>query len=226
MSKDQDHRDPTRSIATHHRSLPTGLGPHEQTLMHGPLLSESRNPSPSSALNPYLLPTLDPLSGLPHPPPIPFAAPWHYELRFPCDPRGPGIARVTLRAVLDAHGLAELADRAELLACELTTNSVRHTKGPASVRLQWLYPVLRVSVWDMSPDLPPTLPGFADRAVTGPEADAEGGRGLLILDAVADRWGGCAIGGEPHGPGGKSLWFELTLPGPPPDDRPASALVA
>jgi anti-sigma regulatory factor (Ser/Thr protein kinase) len=51
-------------------------------------------------------------------------------------PPGPGVARVTLRAVLDAHGLAPLVDRAELLASELATNSVRHTKGPASVLLQ------------------------------------------------------------------------------------------
>ncbi|QUW84791.1 ATP-binding protein [Streptomyces mirabilis] len=174
---------------------------------------------------PYLLPTLDPLSGLPHPPPLPFTAPWHYELHFPCDPRGPGIARLTLRAVLTAHGLAELMDRAELLTSELATNSVRHTKGPASVRLQWLHPVLRVSVWDMSPDLP-ALPGPLGAPTASPEAHADGGRGLLILGAVADRWGGCAIGDEPMGPGGKTLWFELNLPTPPPDGSPAAALAA
>jgi anti-sigma regulatory factor (Ser/Thr protein kinase) len=168
---------------------------------------------------PHLLPALDPLTGLPHPPPLPFTAPWHCELHFPCDPRGPGIARVTLRAVLDTHGLAQLADRAELLASELATNSVRHTKGPASVRLQWLHPVLRVSVWDMSPDLPP-MPGAPPR----PNAPhAEGGRGLLILDAVADRWGGCAVGEGAYGPGGKTIWFELNLPVPPSPTAPALA---
>ncbi|MET9850743.1 ATP-binding protein [Streptomyces ossamyceticus] len=189
-----------------------------------PNTAATHQPPPTAT--PYLLPALDPLSGLPHPPPLPFTAPWHYELHFPCDPRGPGIARVTLRAVLGAHGLAELTDRAELLACELATNSVRHTRGPASVRLQWLHPVLRVSVWDMGPDLPPELPGGAPRPLTGPATDAEGGRGLLILDAVADRWGGCAIGGEPHGPGGKTLWFELTLPEPPPDGSPMASVLA
>jgi len=111
------------------------------------------------------------------------------------------------------------------LTSEFATNSVRHTKGPASVRLQWLHPVLRVSVWDMSPDLP-ALPGPLGTLPASPGGYADGGRGLLILGAVADRWGGCAIGGEPQGPGGKTLWFELFLPGPSPEGDPASALAA
>ncbi|MFB4421799.1 ATP-binding protein [Streptomyces sp. QL37] len=139
-----------------------------------------------------------------HPAPIPFAGPWSYELSFPRDPRGPRIARATLRAVLDAHELSELGYRAELLASELATNSVRHTQGPAGVRLQWRHPVLRVSVWDLSPDLPEPY-----RPVVGP--DAEAGRGLAILELVADRWGGCAIGDGELGSGGKTVWFELTL---------------
>ncbi|MGA4839461.1 ATP-binding protein [Streptomyces sp. G45] len=100
---------------------------------NGTPLKPATTPPPPT---PYLLPTLNPLSGQPHPPPLPFTSPWHYELHFPRDPRGPGIARLTLRAVLAAHGLVDLTDRAELLASELTTNSVRHTQGPASVRLQ------------------------------------------------------------------------------------------
>ncbi|QHY98311.1 hypothetical protein SSPS47_24660 [Streptomyces sp. S4.7] len=159
-----------------------------------------------------------------HPVPIPFTEPWQYELSFPCDPRGPRIARTTLRAVLSAHGLTELTYRAELLASELATNSVRHTKGPAAVRLHWLFPVLRVSVWDMSPDLPEPR-----RRPGGPRggAEQEGGRGLVILDLVADRWGGCAIGEGPYGPGGKTIWFELALnSGPPPDAGAASSLAA
>ncbi|WP_308013490.1 ATP-binding protein [Streptomyces beigongshangae] len=145
-----------------------------------------------------------------YPEPLPFTAPWVYELHFPCDPRSPAIARLTLRAVLGAYHLADLADRAELLTTELATNSVRHTKGPASVRLQWLHPVLRVSVWDMSPDLPPLAPP------PPVSAHADGGRGMVILDTVADRWGGCAMGEGPYGPGGKTMWFELSVPTPTP----------
>lgn len=140
------------------------------------------------------------------------------------DPRAPGVARVTLRAVLIELGLAGLADRAELLLSELVTNSVRHTRGPASMRLQCFHPVLRVIVRDRSPKMPP-LPraGALAAALTpsdpDPDPDGECGRGLLIFDALADRWGGEALGEYPNGPGGKTLWFEPALP----DPRPTAA---
>ncbi|MGN5633603.1 ATP-binding protein, partial [Streptomyces sp. AC154] len=139
-----------------------------------------------------------------HPAPIPFAEPWSYELVFPRDPRGPRVARTTLRVVLRAHELTELSYRAELLTSELTTNSVQYAQGHAGVRLQWRYPVLRVSVWDLSPDLPKPYVSSV-----GPEAEA--GRGMVILELVADRWGGCAIGEGELGSGGKTVWFELAL---------------
>ncbi|MEU8778966.1 ATP-binding protein [Streptomyces sp. NPDC048606] len=146
------------------------------------------------------------------PPPIPYAEPWEYELHFPRDPRAPGVARTTLRAVLGAHGLAELADRAEPLASELATNSVRHTKGPASVRLRWTWPVLRVSVSDTSPVFPmPSGPP--------PPGDAGSGRGMAILELIADQWGGCCLDERLFGVGGKTVWFELRAyegPGTPP----------
>lgn len=152
--------------------------------------------------------------------PIPFDHPWEYELRFPRDPRGPGVARSTLRAVLTAHGLHELAYRAELLTSELATNSVRYAEHAPAVRLQWLYPVLRVSVWDADPKIPsPVSPP--------PPPDRERGRGLLILDVLADRWGGCPDAGdlaEKGAPGGKTVWFELAWGEPPPS--PVSVTVA
>ncbi|NBM21125.1 ATP-binding protein, partial [Streptomyces sp. GC420] len=118
----------------------------------------------------------------PNPHPIPFADPWEYELRFPGDPRGPAIVRATLKAVLAAHGLHDLADRGELLVSELATNAVRHARGYAAVHLRWTRPVLRVSVTDASPELP-------SRPAAAGCPDAEGGRGLLILDLLADDWG-------------------------------------
>lgn len=146
----------------------------------------------------------------PHPEPLPYTAPWCYELRFPCDPRGPGVARVTLQAVLIAHGIGELVDKAALLTTELATNSVQHSKGPALVRLLWRCPVLRVSVWDTGSGLPDL--GKPQR----PSPQADTGRGLLILDALADRWGGCGTEEGPYGPGGKTIWFELAVAGGPP----------
>ncbi|MEU8349253.1 MULTISPECIES: ATP-binding protein [Streptomyces] len=158
----------------------------------------------------------------PSPEPIGFHGPWEYELRFPRDPRGPGITRTTLRAVLGAHGLGVLADRAELLASEVTTNAVRYAAGPAVVRLRWLHPVLRVSVLDDCAGLP-VCPAAGPPDVPG--AEAERGRGLLILDLLADSWGdGPPEDTPPVGAVGKSVWFELVLgEEPPPAGVPALA---
>jgi anti-sigma regulatory factor (Ser/Thr protein kinase) len=155
---------------------------------------------------------------IPRPAPIPFADPWEYELHFPRDPRGPAIARTTLKAVLTAHGLSELTDRAELLASELATNAVRYSTGPATVRLLWTHPVLRVSVTDTCSEFPVPLPP------SGP--GAEQGRGLLILDLLADAWGGLCLDHSLFEVGGKSIWFELVLRDgpPPPGDIPAAGL--
>ncbi|MET8115706.1 ATP-binding protein [Streptomyces prasinus] len=142
-------------------------------------------------------------SMIPGPPLIPFAEPWEYELHFPRDARGPAVARTTLKAVLGAHGLSEFIDRAELLTSELATNAVRYALGPAIVRLRWANPVLRVSVTDTCPELP------APSAEGGPYE--ERGRGLLILDLLADDWGGCRLRESVLGVGGKSIWFELVL---------------
>lgn len=146
--------------------------------------------------------------------PLPFATPWEYELHFPRDPRGPGIARATIRSVLLAHGLDELRDRAELLTSELATNAVRYSRGPATVRLRWANPVLRVSITDTCPDFP-------DRGAAAEPWDAERGRGLLILDLFADAWGGCRLDRGLFGPGGKSIWFDLTFGDTEPPPVPA-----
>jgi anti-sigma regulatory factor (Ser/Thr protein kinase) len=156
-----------------------------------------------------------------YPDPIPYSDPWHYELQFPRDPRGPRIARVTLRAVLASHGLDQLTERAELLTSELTTNAVCHTSGPASVHLGWQQPSLRVSVWDTSPELPTGTATGGPRPLPSP--DGIGGRGLLLLDVFADSWGGCAIGDGPWGAAGKTIWFELRLKDGPPPTTPALA---
>ncbi|GAA1886297.1 hypothetical protein GCM10009753_13480 [Streptantibioticus ferralitis] len=129
---------------------------------------------------------------------------WEYCLHIPPDPRAPGIARDTLRSVLTRHGLPELIDKAVLLTSELTTNAFRYAEGCVSVRLDWRHPVLRVSVCDTNPELPTPF-------AASPEEDMIGGRGLLILDLLADRWGGYAIDKEPFGVGGKLIWFELTI---------------
>jgi anti-sigma regulatory factor (Ser/Thr protein kinase) len=105
--------------------------------------------------------------------------------------------RRILRLYLTRWGLLDVADAAELALTELIANVVRHVPGRRCQALIYLLPDggVRVEVADGSPRLP--------RAVAGDLLD-EGGRGLLLVDAVTDKWGveerrdGC----------GKTVWFE------------------
>ncbi|MFF1375741.1 ATP-binding protein [Streptomyces sp. NPDC058308] len=139
---------------------------------------------------------------------------WSYALHLPHDPRAPRVARMTLRAALAGHGMAELGDIAELLTSELVTNAYRHTEGPASLRLRSVRAGrLRVGVWDTSSHIPAPFdkPPGAFGGPTAPPApeDAGGGRGLHLVCECADSWGGWLLGHELTGRGGKLLWFEL-----------------
>lgn len=54
---------------------------------------------------------------------------WDYTLCIPNDLRAVTVCRRTLRLILTVHGLIGLVDTAELLAAELVSNAVRHTKA-------------------------------------------------------------------------------------------------
>ncbi|WP_405568310.1 ATP-binding protein [Streptomyces phaeochromogenes] len=110
--------------------------------------------------------------------------PWEYTLHIPHDPRAVTVCRRTLRLILTIHGLIRLTDVAELLATELISNAVRHTKGPAALRLRWRDGVLRIGAWDANPEPPDPAP-LLDQAST----DSETGRGLTLVQACADVWG-------------------------------------
>jgi anti-sigma regulatory factor (Ser/Thr protein kinase) len=81
---------------------------------------------------------------------------------------------------------------------ELTSNALRHGEAPYRVRLHRTPGRLRVEVADGS-----TVPA-APRS-----PDADGGRGLPLVQAYSLGWGQ-----EPHG-GGKVVWAELDLAGAP-----------
>lgn len=133
---------------------------------------------------------------------MPSSEPWEYTLYIPHDLRAVTICRRTLRLILSLHCLPQLSDMAELLATELVSNAVRHTKGPAALRVRYRDGVLRVGAWDADPTPPAPPPRAAD-------AGDEQGRGLDLVRACADGWGW-----YPGDPGatepGKHVWCELS----------------
>jgi anti-sigma regulatory factor (Ser/Thr protein kinase) len=84
-------------------------------------------------------------------------------------------------------GLPDLADNLALLVSELMTNAVRASactaaSEPPIVRL-WLVcdqASVMIHVWDSSSQMPVRRDA---------EPDSEGGRGLLVIDALSTDWG-------------------------------------
>jgi len=93
---------------------------------------------------------------------------------------------------------AETMDTALLLVTELVTNAVRHGGDPVHVQVTDQPEHVRVDVMDGGSGVPVRLSGV--------DPWAESGRGLLLVDLLANGWGtgpGCQPGA------GKSVWFEL-----------------
>ncbi|HVF19398.1 MAG TPA: ATP-binding SpoIIE family protein phosphatase [Mycobacteriales bacterium] len=97
-------------------------------------------------------------------------------------------------------GLHRLVDAASVVASELLTNAVKHAS--ASVRLTMTVEQtgdVRLAVDDDDPRAPDLS------ATQMPPLEAEGGRGLPIVDALCEEWG---VELTPHG---KSVWCVLSL---------------
>ena len=136
---------------------------------------------------------------------------WAYALRLPHNPRAARVARMTVRTVLHSHDRPEVLDAVELLTSELVTNAYLHTNGTASLRITALGDGrLRVGVWDGHPRVPAPFGTPPPDSVPPAPPDAEGGRGLRLVQEYADSWGGWSLGdGEFDRRAGKLLWFEV-----------------
>lgn len=116
------------------------------------------------------------------------------------DPEALTSCRHMIRAAVRAWGARERADEVELAADELITNALMHTDGGAIVTIRVLTGPerrLRVDVEDRSS----ALPRRRDAGESGVS-----GRGLMLVDLLADVWGVEARGG------GKCVWCEFGIP--------------
>ncbi|MEU0991518.1 ATP-binding protein [Streptomyces sp. NPDC005953] len=125
-----------------------------------------------------------------------------YRMSFTVGDHAARHVRRIARSYLHDWGLDGLADTVGLGLTELLANVVRHVPGRhcalALLRLPW---GVRIEVSDEGPGLPRTP------APVDPEGLDEGGRGLLLIAALADRWGVV-----PLTPTGKTVWFECEAP--------------
>lgn len=116
------------------------------------------------------------------------------------DPEALRSARHMVKAAVRAWGARERSDEIELVADELVTNALMHTDGGAIVTIRVLAGPerrLRVEVEDRSSALPRRR-----------EAGESGvsGRGLMLVDRLAESWGVDSRGG------GKAVWCEFIVP--------------
>lgn len=103
-------------------------------------------------------------------------------------------ARRFVTRTLEDWDCDHIADTAILLVGELVANVVLHARTAFDVTVRLEGPRLRVEVRDADARLP-ARKHYSVTSTTG--------RGLALLDELADDWGAAPV------PGGKCVWFEL-----------------
>jgi len=134
-------------------------------------------------------------------------------MRFSSTPRGARLARRLCGNRLDAWGIpynSHAHDVITLVVAELSANAVRHghVAGRDFHVLLTSTPATRTVRIEVSDTRGERLPRIPSPAVSE-DGPSDGGRGLLLVEALADRWG-CSPRAE-GGPG-KTIWAECTAP--------------
>lgn len=134
-------------------------------------------------------------------------SPVHSHLPFAALRSAVPCARLHVRSMCLEWGLRSIADTAELLASELMTNAIQATErlktraDPAIVPVINLWLIsdkssLVIHVWDASNEMP---------VLKDLTADDEGGRGLMLVEALGKEWGAYR-----KAEGGKVVWVMIT----------------
>ncbi|MCF4139491.1 ATP-binding protein [Streptomyces sp. Tue 6430] len=128
-----------------------------------------------------------------------------FTARFASTPRGARLARRLAVRRMEEWGHPPASDAScavALVVGELAANAVRHGRAPGhDFRLRLVLDaaadLVRVEVADAAAKRPPTAPPSAC-------PEGESGRGLLLVDVLAVRWGT-----ESRRPVGKTVWAEV-----------------
>jgi hypothetical protein len=142
----------------------------------------------------------------------------HTYLELGALPTAVPCARLHVKHVLREWQMEELADAVELVVAELVTNAMQASDGLTSSQFagHWApgLPPVRlwlasdgqhavVQVWDANEKLP---------ILEDVPLDAETGRGMLLVEAIADEWGSYT----PEASSGKVVWAVISENGPRP----------
>ncbi|MFB1049108.1 ATP-binding protein [Streptomyces chrestomyceticus] len=130
------------------------------------------------------------------------------ERRFNRTATAVGKARAFILAALPVEQIPQRIDDITLCVSELATNALQH--GSPAGRLFLVRVItngtrLRIEVHD---------PGESRPLPRSPADDDASGRGLLLVDALADDWGVAPRVGL-----GKAVWAEFELPDPAPEGK-------
>jgi hypothetical protein len=155
----------------------------------------------------------------------------HATLDLDPDPLAARHAREFVGAAAREWGCDEQLDTIQLLTSELVTNGVLHARTPLGVSLRLADSSLTVEVHDHDPrppvprghrvdlladidhvieraaDVPPEIDERHTTMYVGPAGAIGAGRGLLLVETLADEWG---VAQKSFG---KSVWFRLSLTG-------------
>ncbi|MFF1279460.1 ATP-binding protein [Streptomyces sp. NPDC058299] len=124
-------------------------------------------------------------------------------------PRGARLARRLALAQLDDWGIppgSATAEAVAVIVAELAANAVTHGRVPGrdfELRIALVAGSVRIEVSDTRAERRPPGPGD----VSEPASLAETGRGLVLVDALADRWE--VVDREPPG---KTVRAEVDVP--------------
>lgn len=113
-------------------------------------------------------------------------------------------ARGFVDDALRAWGLEEMSEDLQLVVSEVVTNALIHAGSDVEVRLRVLRDNIRMEVRDS--DSEPPVPSAFSLTEEG-SAQAESGRGLFLVDALASAWNSSPSGR------GKTVWLEMAIPG-------------
>jgi anti-sigma regulatory factor (Ser/Thr protein kinase) len=131
------------------------------------------------------------------------------RMRFQPRPQDVGRARRWFRTCLRQLPTVD-ADAAEAVFAEVAANAVRHGRGRVTVTVEFLGTAVRCAVRDGGCRVP--------QLTTAWRPDLEDGRGMVIIEALAERWG------VRRHLLGKTVWFEIRVPARPHSVRPGPAL--